>query len=766
MTDSIETDTKPPRRVFPYAWAVVLLLIAVVAVGAWLILQLYTQAREHAYRQLAAVSNLKTRELEHWLAEKTTYLAEPPAGFIATAFERWLHHGAALDKDREALLERLALAKSLAAEHRGVWLFDTAGKLRLAGQEHLEHEEQHYSEQVQRAIQTRKPILVDFHAEPDASGTKEVTLEVIVPLFAGWHDTLHAVGFLLYEIDPDAYLYPLIQSWPNASASAEVLLLRVDGDELVCLNELRHQKGAPLTMRQRMDRTGEIGVAAALKGDGEVYGSDYRGQKTFGVVNRIPSRGWNLLAKIDEDEVYAEARGDAVAVALAGSLLVAALTSIGWLALRHERQRRHTAVLEAEIARGHTEKQLDYLVRYANDIVLVMNENGTLLEANDAAVRAYGRSRDELLKCNARDLRHPSKLNELRGQLAVARRQGGVFFETLHCRRDATPFPVEVSLQEIEHEGRHYWQSIIRDISERKQQEQALLANLEGLRTLNRKLEEAQSQLLQSEKMASVGQLAAGVAHELNNPIGFVHSNLGTLDGYLRDLFAIIEAYEQAETQALAGADLSAVQAIKQEKDFAYLKQDTFQLMEESRDGLARVRKIVQDLKDFSRVGDTDWRWADLHQGLDSTLNIVWNELKYKCKVTKEYGQLPQVFCLASQINQVFMNMLVNAGQAIEEKGEITLRSGTEGDHVWVEISDTGKGIPQENLMRIFEPFYTTKPVGKGTGLGLSLSYSIVKKHQGRIEVHSEVGRGSTFKIILPVQPDIEVSTKTSEETA
>lgn len=312
-------------------------------------------------------------------------------------------------------------------------------------------------------------------------------------------------------------------------------------------------------------------------------------------------------------------------------------------------------------------------------------------------------------------------------------------------------FWVEINMRLAELAGQERLVAVVRDISRRKGQEEALRQNLERQVQLNKKLEEAHNQLLQSEKLASIGQLAAGVAHELNNPIGFVHSNLGSLDGYLQDLFAIIDATEQLVP---AGDNpLEAVRRLKVEKDYAFIKADIVQLMAESKDGLARVRKIVQDLKDFSRVGEAEWQWADLHKGLESTLNIVWNELKYKSKVTKQFGDLPEVHCLPSQLNQVFMNLLVNAGQAIQTQGEITIRTGREGEEVWVEVSDTGSGIPKENLERIFEPFFTTKPVGKGTGLGLSLSYSIVNKHHGRIAVTSEVGRGTTFRVTLPIDP-------------
>lgn len=283
-----------------------------------------------------------------------------------------------------------------------------------------------------------------------------------------------------------------------------------------------------------------------------------------------------------------------------------------------------------------------------------------------------------------------------------------------------------------------------------EQANQKLLANNVELKQLNEKLESAHTQLLQSEKMASIGQLAAGVAHEINNPVGFVNSNLGTLGKYITSMFNVISAYETAEAK-VGPNTCPEVSQIKKAVDFNYLKEDIPSLLKESQDGLARVTRIVQDLKDFSHVDEAGWQQASLEQGIDSTLNVVANEIKYKAEVVKQYAGLPDVECMPSQLNQVFMNLLVNAAQAIDKKGTITVRTGKSGDEVWVEVEDTGKGIPAEHLNRIFDPFFTTKPIGKGTGLGLSLSYGIVQKHHGRIEVTSEVGKGSRFRIWLPV---------------
>lgn len=272
-------------------------------------------------------------------------------------------------------------------------------------------------------------------------------------------------------------------------------------------------------------------------------------------------------------------------------------------------------------------------------------------------------------------------------------------------------------------------------------------------------LEKAQMQLMQAEKMASLGQLAAGIAHEINNPVGFVGSNLGSLETYVRDLLALVDAYEGGVQQVADPAPFAEATALRGKLDYAFLCEDILSLLRESAEGVDRVRKIVSDLKDYSHTSTAEWHWADLHQGLESTLNMARNQLKYHCTVVKEFGELPPVYCLGSQLNQVFMNLLVNAAQAIQEQGEIRLRTGRQGDdRVWVSVTDTGKGIPAEDLQRIFEPFYTTKPVGQGTGLGLSLSWGIVERHHGRIEVSSEVGKGTTFTVILPIEPPPEAT--------
>jgi len=279
-----------------------------------------------------------------------------------------------------------------------------------------------------------------------------------------------------------------------------------------------------------------------------------------------------------------------------------------------------------------------------------------------------------------------------------------------------------------------------------------------------------QGQLVQSEKLASIGQLAAGVAHEINNPIGYIFSNFGTLERYLAQLFEMLAAYERAEPSVGPPEIAARWRELREQVELEFLKDDIPTLMRESKQGIERVRQIVQDLKDFSRVDSTqEWQWANLHHGIDSTLNVVASEIKYRADVVKEYGAIPDIECLPSQINQVVMNLVVNAAHAMgEERGRITIRTGAQDDEVWLEVADTGSGIAPDTLNRIFEPFFTTKPVGKGTGLGLSLSYGIVQRHEGRIEVDSRVGQGSTFRVTLPIRrgrSDASVSVARAAET-
>ena len=278
-------------------------------------------------------------------------------------------------------------------------------------------------------------------------------------------------------------------------------------------------------------------------------------------------------------------------------------------------------------------------------------------------------------------------------------------------------------------------------------------------------LKTTQSQILFSEKMASVGQLAAGVAHEINNPVGFVSSNLSTLSDYQNDINKLIEHYKKFITNLKDAAKnlpfpiekkIDQIETLEKEIDIDFILDDVMNLVGECKDGTERIKNIVLDLKDFAHPGEDKLKFTDINNGIESTLNVVRNELKYKTVVTKDYGDLPLVECYPQQLNQVFMNIFVNAAQAIEKQGEIRITTRGIDDCIEIKISDTGSGIPKENLSKIFDPFFTTKDVGKGTGLGMNIAYNIIKKHKGTIDVESTVGEGTTFTIRIPVRLTIE----------
>jgi len=290
-----------------------------------------------------------------------------------------------------------------------------------------------------------------------------------------------------------------------------------------------------------------------------------------------------------------------------------------------------------------------------------------------------------------------------------------------------------------------------------KERTEALSNKNAELENANKHLKETQQQLLQAEKMASVGQLAAGVAHEINNPIGFVSSNLSTLKDYL-SLFQILldmakKLHSDESIEALK-ARVDELQAFYTQHDLDFISEDVGPLIEESAEGLQRVSEIVKGLKIFSRIDSEESQWYDLNHCLNTTLTMVNNKLKYICKVEKQFADLPKVYFNLGKLTQVFTNLLINAGQAIEttgKQGVISINTMQEGDIVKVRIQDTGCGISQENLDKLFNPFFTTKPEGQGTGLGLSITYGIIQEHGGQIQVSSTPGEGSVFELALPI---------------
>ena len=340
-------------------------------------------------------------------------------------------------------------------------------------------------------------------------------------------------------------------------------------------------------------------------------------------------------------------------------------------------------------------------------------------------------------------------------------------------RKDGSSFPVEYTCTPvIDPDGTSRGCVVLfTDITERKESEEKLKKSNEelglreqllrntftDLKNSHEQLKQLQTQLVQSEKMASIGQLAAGVAHEINNPVGFISNNMEMLEQYTGDykkVMTLIESLKQAiESNDMAKAKniVNELSAYEKEIDMDYIIKDISSLIVHNKKGIERIRKIVMDLRTFAREDSSANDLLKVEEVIDSILSIVYSEIKHKAELIKDYSDTPAIKCNTQRLGQVFINLLVNAAQAIDEKGVIYIKSYIQDEYVCVDIKDNGHGIEESNMNKIFDAFFTTKPIGQGTGLGLSISYEIIKKHGGEIKVNSKVGEGTTFTIMLPI---------------
>ncbi len=459
-----------------------------------------------------------------------------------------------------------------------------------------------------------------------------------------------------------------------------------------------------------------------------------RGEKRRGEKRRGDSgSGFDFaeLVRVDAEE------GDARAYELRyrglgdgdrSLLLISDVTESEWLLDRFETLRRDTRDIIENI----------------NSALLVVDLAGHITFANSAAERILGGPGGDLAGRQVGDWfgAEGESSNPIEDCLTDGSRSRGA--ETLLQRGDGKWIPVGVSCSpRLDATGSSCGAvAVFQDLSEVK---------------------ELELQVRQTEKMASIGQLAAGVAHEVNNPMGFIHANLHQMSEYLSDLDKYFEATDRLQQAATEGdlemirAAADDVRAISREIDLDYVRADFQKALLESSEGAERIRHIVKDLRDFSRPDLPARVPADLNQALDSTANIVYTMMKHSVHLEKNYGELPKMDAYPMQLKQVFMNLLVNAYQSIEsrggeEPGVIRIESAQVGQEIVIRIADTGVGIGEADKARIFEPFFTTKPVGSGTGLGLSTSFAIVERHGGRILVESEVDHGATFEVWLPLE--------------
>ncbi len=768
-------------------------------------------ARREVERQLDAVAALKVGQISAWRIERLADVAIAAANPLLS-----LAPESGEDAARSVHLRFAYWFRAFGIGHgyRAAAILDESGRT-VASWGLPTQDIQASPADVAEARARGGPVLSDLRRGPDG----RAYLDGIAPLAAGR-------GLVVLRIDPAEDLFPLVQTWPVPSPTAETLLVRREGDEVLFLNELRHRSGAALALRLPLARTDLPAVRAALGQDGLIEARDYRGEPVLAATWRIPASPWALVAKVDRSEVSSRAAGDtAWTAALVASLLIACAAGAGlWWHQQGAAFYRRQYRLEAE--RAALLGRIEMVTQQANDIIFLAGEDLRLLEVNDRAVALLGYGRDELLRMRLTDIQDAAAPGDLGGAWS---REAGLVFQTRYRRKDGTTFPVEVSSRALEVDGRACTQGIARDITERLAAEEALRASEAKFRAafeeasigilitgadgriveFNRALQEMlgyppealrgasigeiahpddaaravaglremvggernqyssekryrrrdgravlavvhgaavrdgqgrfrfavstvedvterraiEARLVLADRLTSLGTLAAGMAHEINNPLSCVLGNVG---------FAL------AELGQAPGLAPEVVEALR-----------------DADEGAVRVRDIVRDLKVFARENEEDRGPSDLRKVLGVSVALAQHEIRRRARLSLALDDLPLVPESEHRLGQVFLNLLVNAAQAIpegrvaENEIRVTARLDDSG-RVRVEVADTGAGIPPEVVGRIFDPFFTTKPVGVGTGLGLFVCHGIVSHMGGEIQVESQPGRGTVFRVFLP----------------
>lgn len=709
----------------------ILLACCIAAAGYYSYIDQKRSIRSEKQKELLAVADLKSRTIAFWRGDHyddSRVIANNR--FLASQVNRWLRAGApASSALREEILSWMS-GRQQYYHYTVIAIFDPRGNLLLSAPDNAVVEvNSREREGLARAALIRKAVFTDLYRDP-ASG--EILADIFVPFVVAASDGERTCAVLMIRDDPRRDLFPLVQSWPTPSPSAESLLVRREGDRIVFLNELRHRSNTALQLNANVSMRTLVAAKAVNGAEGIVEGNDYRGIPVIAAVTKIPNSSWYLIAKVDAREVYGPISQRAwllggitvllILVAGVGVFLIWRQIQLEFYRERYDADRQHLALAQ----------RFEGFTRHANDAILLMDDEGNILEANDRAIAWYGYSRDEFLCISVRDLCPPESLHLVDTHLGMAWSLEGVVFEASHRRKNGSTFPVEVSSCMVNIGDAWYYQSIIRDISERKAVEHELRCQQLELETLNRTLEERVREevarnrkkdhlLIHQSRLAAMGEMIGNIAHQWRQPLNVVGLLFQTLPESYRNGELTGEALEETVDQAM----------------------DVITYMSRTMNDFRNFFKPAKERKEFL-----------LREIIDQSLSFLRPHFHYHdIEISLIVNNEPRATGYPNEYSQVLINILGNAKDVFLErqvkKPKISITAREEGARSVVIIGDNGGGIREPVIDRIFEPYFTSKHGSEGTGLGLYMSKIIIEKNmQGRLTARN-TAEGAEFRIVV-----------------
>jgi PAS domain S-box-containing protein len=685
-------------------------LLALAVGGTWVYRSARRSATHQAIENLSSIARLKTDHVATWRRDRLAdgrQFSESP--FLADGIVRYL---AAPRGDAEAAVRAQLLAMQRERNYSDALLVDTTGLVRLS----VRGSVRSFNVRVGAlavAMRERSTAITDLHADENF---RTVHITVVTPIFARADSYSPPIALIVLVDDAAQSLFPLIQSWPTPSPTAEALLIRRDGDHAVYLNDPRQQPASAKRLAYPLSRTDIPAVNAVLGHTGLFEGTDYRGVEVVSILLPVPDSPWFMEAKVDAAEIFAEWHRRAVMILAVLGALLTSVFALGLTAWQRDTKRHYRALYESEAALRASEEGFRRLFESSADAILLLDDD-RIIDCNDTAVKMFRASnKTELQAATTLNVSPPVQPNGRDSKSEHDRHRmktdetGCTFFEWTHLRLGTLePFPAEVTLTSTMIDGRQIRQASIRDITER---------------------EKLREQFLQAQKMESVGRLAGGVAHDFNNMLSAI---LGYTD----------MALAKVDPADMVHGDLLEIQKAAE-----------------------RSADLTKQLLAFARKQTVTPRVVDLNETVDGLLKMLRRLIgEHVSLVWHPETHLWPVRVDPTQINQILTNLCVNARDAIADSGTVTIETGlvtfdaayclehpgfSPGEFVLLSVCDTGSGMDKDVVAHIFEPFFTTKGPGTGTGLGLAMVYGVVKQNNGFINVYSEPGQGSVFRIYLP----------------